>query len=303
MMSRLHLSPNGPEVSRFAYGTWRLMDDVDGHAPARVAGKIAACLELGITTFDLAEIYGSYLCEDVFGAGLAKHPGLRQRIEIITKCGIAGLSPQRSHNRIAHYDVSESAIVAAAEQSLRYLHTDHLDALLVHRPSPMMDPDETAAALSKLRAAGKIRHAGVSNFTPAQFDLLQSRLDFPLVTNQIEISLLQPTALLDGAVEHLMQHRVTPMAWSPTAGGQLFTSNEERATRIRAALESLAPKYGCSAETLAYAWLLAHPSRMQVVLGTNKIERVRSAVEALKINLDLQDWFILLKASTGTDVP
>jgi len=303
MTDRIRLSQNGPEVSRFAYGTWRLMQDPDGHEPARVATKIAACLDLGITTFDLAEVYGSYLCEAVFGEGLSIHKGLRNRIEIITKCGISTTSPQRPQNRIAHYDLSERTIVASAEQSLKHLDTDYLDVLLMHRPSPMMDPDETAAALTGLRTAGKIRHAGVSNFSQGQFDLLQSRLDFPLVTNQIELSLLQTTPLFDGAVEHLMKHRATPMAWSPTAGGKLFTSNEERPTRVRAELDALAPKYETNAEVLAYAWLLAHPIRMQVVLGTNKIDRVRVATEAMKIKLDLQDWFILLKASAGKDVP
>jgi len=303
MTDRIRLSQNGPEVSRFAYGTWRLMRDTDGHDPARVANKIAACLDLGITTFDLAEVYGSYLCEAVFGEGLARHKGPRDRIEIITKCGISTTSPQRPNTRIPHYDLSDRTIVTSAEQSLRYLNTDYLDLLLIHRPSPMMNPDETAAALSGLRKSGKIRHAGVSNFSQVQFDLLQSRLDFPLVTNQIELSLMQSAPLFDGAVEHLMKHRATPMAWSPTAGGKLFTSEDERAVRIRAALEALAPKYETSAEALAYAWLLAHPSRMQVVLGTNKLERVRVAQGALKIQLDLQDWFILLKASTGKDVP
>lgn len=303
MLPRIRLAPDGPEVSRFAYGTWRLLRDPEGATPARIRAKIDACLSLGITTFDLAEVYGGYACEAAFGAALADGPAVRDRIELVSKCGIQSLAPSRPAHRLPHYDLSEANIVRAAEQSLVNLRTDHLDVLLLHRPSPLMDPDEVASALIRLRDAGKIRHAGVSNFTPSQLDLIQSRLPFSLVTNQVEVSLLHTEPLHDGTLDHLLARRLRPMCWSPTAGGRLFTSDDPVATRVRAALQDLAPRYGATAEQLAYAWLLHHPACMQIVLGTNRIDRVAAAASAAGLRLDLQDWFVLLKAARGADVP
>ena len=303
MISRIRLSPEGPEVSRFAYGTWRLLKDPDGASEARIRTKIEACLDLGVTTFDLAAVYGGYQCEAAFGAALAAGSGLRARMEIVTKCGISTPRGGQPEIRIVHYDLRSRAIVASAEGSLAKLRTDHIDLFLLHRPSPFMDPDEIAAALTDLRRAGKIRFAGVSNFSPSQFDLVQSRLDFSLVTNQIEVSVLHTEPMFDGTLDHLTQRRLRPMAWSPTSGGRLFTSEAERAVELRRELGEIALRHDATLEQVAYAWLLAHPSRMQVILGTNRIERVRDALASERIQLSLEEWFAVLRAARGMDVP
>lgn len=301
-LRRVALSSEGPELSRLAYGVWRLLDDPEGSGPVRVREKIDACLAQGITTFDHADIYGGYRCEAAFGAALAEAPGLRDRIEIVTKCGIKPQGMRPGH-RVQHYDYAGDTILASAHDSLRNLHTDRIDVLLLHRPSPLLDPDVVAESFSKLRAEGSVRHFGVSNFTPGQLSMLQSRLDFPLVTNQVEIHLLRLDAFLDGTLDQCIERRIAPMAWSPTAGGRIFQGDDETARRVRSTLEALADKYSAGVDQLLYAWLLRHPSRMVVVLGTNREERIESAVGAHAVDLELQDWFAVWSASTGEPVP
>ena len=269
-MTRIQLADGGPTFSRVVAGFMRLNEW--NMSTAALLGFIHICLDLGITTFDHADIYGGYTCEELFGRALAAEPALRGRIEMVTKCGIQLVTPNRPDTRVKHYDTSREHIIASAERSLCTLHTDTLDLLLIHRPDPLMNADETAAALGELRSSGKIRHAGVSNFTPRQFDLLQSRLDFPLVTNQIELSLLHLDPLHDGTLDRLQQLRVPPMIWSPLAGGRLFDPGDERARRVRAALEAIGSAIGASAEQVALAWLLSHPARVLPVMGTGKEE-------------------------------
>ncbi len=300
-MTRIQLTDNGPTFSRIVAGVMRLREW--GMDTSAVRAFIAECLDLGITTFDHADIYGSYTCEELFGRALAAEPSLRQRIELVTKCGIQLVSPNRPDTRVHHYDTSRDHIIDSAERSLRNLHTDVLDLLLIHRPDPLMDADEVAEALVALRLAGKIRHAGVSNFTPRQFDLLQSRLDFPLVTNQIEWSVLHLAPLHDGTLDQLQQFRVPPMVWSPVAGGRLFNADDERAYRVRNALEAVGQEVGASVDGVALAWLLRHPARVLPVMGTGKIERLREAVMAESITLDRQQWFAVWEASAGREVP
>ena len=300
-MSRIQLTDTGPTFSRTVAGVMRLREwDMDTDA---VRDFIHQCLDLGITTFDHADIYGSYTCETLFGQALADEPALRSRIELVTKCGIQLVSPNRPDTRVHHYDTSHAHIIASAERSLQNLRTDYLDLLLIHRPDPLMDADEVAAALTELRAAGKTRHVGVSNFMPWQFHLLQSRLDFPLVTNQIELSVLYLAPLHDGTLDQLQRLRVPPMVWSPVAGGRLFTSGDERAARVRAALEAVGREAGASAEQVALAWLLRHPARVLPVMGTGKIERLREAVAAESLTLERQQWFTIWEASAGHEVP
>ncbi|HMT20115.1 MAG TPA: aldo/keto reductase [Promineifilum sp.] len=267
-MTRIQLADGGPTFSRVVAGFMRLNEW--NMSTAALLGFIHICLDLGITTFDHADIYGGYTCEELFGRALAAEPALRGRIEMVTKCGIQLVTPNRPDTRVKHYDTSREHIIASAERSLCTLHTDTLDLLLIHRPDPLMNADETAAALGELRSSGKIRHAGVSNFTPRQFDLLQSRLDFPLVTNQIELSLLHLDPLHDGTLDRLQQLRVPPMIWSPLAGGRLFDPGDERARRVRAALEAIGSAIGASAEQVALAWLLSHPARVLPVMGTGR---------------------------------
>ncbi len=320
-VGRLKLAPHGPEISRLVYGVWRLLDDPAGAAPERVGLKIDACLDLGITTFDHADIYGGYGCEAAFGAVLKERPDLRDKMEIVTKCGIMLTDPARPANRIKHYDYSARHIRESVETSLRNLNTDRIDLLLLHRPSPMLDPDVTAETLKGLISEGKILHAGVSNFTPSQFELLQSRMtddsilgdSVPgtsegsvgqgLVTNQVELSPLALEPFLDGSIDTCMRHRIAPMAWSPTGGGRIFTGTDEQSVRVRDCLAKLALKYSTQPDRVLYAWFLAHPSGIVPVLGTNDPDRIRAAAESVDIELELQDWFEIWSASTGEEVP
>jgi len=301
-VSRIQMTESGPEFSRLVAGVWRVREW--GMDTRGLLDFIHGCLDVGITTFDNADIYGGYTAEGIFGAALAAEPGLRNRLELVTKCGIQLLSPNRPGNRVHHYDTSRDHIIASADNALREMRTDYLDLLLIHRPDPLMDADEVAGAFGVLRAAGKVRAFGVSNFMPWQFHLLQSRLDFPLVTNQIELSALYLDPLHDGTLDQLQRLRVPPMAWSPLAGGRLFDPHDERAARVRAALARAGDELGGAAvDQVALAWLLRHPARVLPVLGTGKIERVRAAADAERLALDRQQWFAVWEASAGREVP
>jgi len=301
-MNRIRLHQDGPEVSRVAAGMWRLDGwDLRG---AALADWIEEAAGLGVTTFDHADIYGGYTCEEIFGEALALRPGLRDRIELVTKCGIKLVSKNDPTCAVKHYDTSSAHILRSVENSLERLGTDRIDLLLIHRPDPFMDPDSTAEAFTRLKESGKVLHFGVSNFTPGQFELLRSRLPFPLVTDQVEISVLHAEPFDDGTVGFCQARGISPMAWSPLAGGELFTGSDERTVRVRSELESICSEKGIgSIARLALAWLLAHPAGIVPVTGTGKIERIRSEVEAADISLSRQDWFRILRASKGTDVP
>ena len=300
-MTRIQLTDGGPVFSRVVAGVMRLREwDMDTDA---LLDFIHECLDLGITTFDHADIYGSYTCEGLFGKALAAEPALRDRIELVTKCGIQLISPNRPATWVHHYDTSRDHIIASAERSLRNLNTDSLDLLLIHRPDPLLDGDEVAEALVALRSSGKIRHAGVSNFMPWQIHLLQSRLDFPLVTNQIELSVLYLDPLHDGTLDQLQRLRVPPMVWSPVAGGRLFDPVNERARRVRETLATIGQEVGASVDQVALAWLFRHPAQVLPVMGTGKIERLREAAAAEAITLDRQQWFAIWEASAGREVP
>lgn len=300
-MTRIQLTDGGPTFSRIVAGMMRLREWA--MTGTELLNFIHACLDLGITTFDHADIYGGYTCEELFGRALAAEPSLRGRIELVTKCGIQLVSPNRPDTYVHHYDTSRAHIIASAERSLRNLQTDALDLLLIHRPDPLMDADEVAEALAHLRMSGKVRHVGVSNFMPWQFHLLQSRLDFPLVTNQIELSVLYLDPLHDGTLDQLQRLRVPPMVWSPVAGGRLFDSGDERTRRVRETLERIGREVGAPAEGVALAWVMRHPTRALPVMGTGKIERLREAAAAEAIALDRQQWFAVWEASAGREVP
>ncbi|MFO7664351.1 MAG: aldo/keto reductase [Chloroflexota bacterium] len=300
-MKRIRLTEDGATLSQIVAGVMRLGEwGLEGEG---LRNFISQCLDMGVTTFDHADIYGSYSCEGVFGEALAAEPGLRSRMELVTKCGIQLQSPNRPDTRIHHYNTSREHIIASAENSLRQLRTDYLDVLLIHRPDPLMDADEVAEALTHLHAMGKIRHAGVSNFMPWQFHLLQSRLDLPLVTNQIELSVLYLDPLHDGTLDQMQRLCVPAMAWSPIGGGQLF-GDEERARRIRGTLEQIGRELGgASIDQVALSWLMRHPVPVLPVLGTGKLERIEAAVAATKLTLDRQQWFAVWESSTGHEVP
>jgi len=301
-ISRVSLTETGPEFSRLAYGFWRLAEwDMD---TSEVLERIHLCLEHGVTTFDHADIYGDYTCETIFGRALQEDPFLRDHMELVTKCGIKLISPNRPDHRVQHYDTSTEHIIRSAENSLKNLHTDHIDLLLIHRPDPLMNADEVAAAFEALKKDGKVLHFGVSNFTNHQFKLLQSRLDFSLVTNQVELSVMHFDVLHDGTIDYCQQLRIAPMAWSPFGGGALFTSDSAQARRLQKTLQDIgAEKGGRSPDQVALAWIFAHPAKIVPIIGTGKKDRLLSALESVSIELTREDWFRIWSASTGTDVP
>lgn len=290
-MERKTIHPQGPTCSRIIAGAWRW------HAisAATVEHLIHTALDQGITTFDHADIYGDHGNEEIFGHVLRKNPALRNKMELVTKCGIKLISAKRPSTQIKHYDTSRAHITGSVENSLKALGTDHIDLLLIHRPDPLLEPHEVAEVFVDLKQQGKVLHFGVSNFTPSQFSLLQSYLPMPLVTNQIEISLTKVDPLFNGDLDALMTRKVSPMAWSPLGGGRLM---EQKKT-----WENVSTAYNASFNQLALAWLLRHPANIFPVIGTTKPERIQECALATAIQLQRQDWFAMLAQATGIEVP
>ncbi len=300
--SRVRISPKGPELSRIAQGLWRLKDWNKSRRQTREL--IDCCLQLGITTFDHADIYGDYACESLFGEALAESSVHRADIELVTKCGIKLVSQSRPENSIQHYDTSAPHIIASVENSLKNLRTDYIDLLLIHRPDPLMNAAEVAEAFERLRESGKVLHFGVSNFLPSQFELLSSQMDVPLVTNQIEFSVLNMEAQDNGTLDMCQRLGISPMAWSPLGGGRLFKGRTEQIVRVRRVLKDIAGELNAeSIDQVALAWILMHPADFVVVLGTGNLDRIRSAVQAEEITLSRQQWFAIWRASVGHEVP
>lgn len=306
MITRRRIAPNCPEFSRLVYGTWRILDDADkaNCTPQALLQRFKACADMGITTFDTAEIYGGYHVEEAIGGALKLDPAFRQKIEIVTKFGIyvpCEFHPQR---KVAHYNATAARIVKSAEKSLRLMGIDEIDLLLVHRPDWLTGAEETAAGLNKLLKDGKILSAGVSNYNVHQFELLNSFMDQPLVTNQIEFSLLHMNPIYDGTADQCQRYRILPMAWSPLGQGRLMKKDDPAAARVQAKAAELSAKYGdATLDQLAYAWLMAHPSCPLPIIGTNKLERIQSVAKAAAIQLDREDWYGLWEAAKGHGVP
>ncbi len=286
------IHPKGPTLSRIIAGAWRWHTV----SPDQVERLIKTALDEGITTFDHADIYGDHGNEEIFGNVLRKNSSLSGQMQLISKCGIKFPSSRRPETWIKHYDTSSQHIIWSAENSLRMLGTDHLELLLIHRPDPLLDPEELAHAFSQLHQQGKVSHFGVSNFTPAQFRMLQHHLPFPLVTNQIEISLARIEPLFNGDLDTLMEFNASPMAWSPLGGGKPLGVDER-------ALFNKAAKYNASYSQLALAWLMKHPSGIFPIIGTTQPERITEAARSIDVNLDRQDWFEMLKWMMGKEMP
>ncbi|MFK7880925.1 aldo/keto reductase family oxidoreductase [Roseobacter sp.] len=295
-MERIALS-DSLEVSRLVYGMWRLADDPNT-APGHVRAKIDACLAQGITTMDQADIYGGYAAEDVLGACLKQSPGLRDQLEIVTKCDIVAPIGKYADRRVKYYDTSAAHINASVEASLEAMEIEHIDLLLIHRPDPMMDAAETGEALDALIESGKIGAAGVSNFRPWDCDLLQSAMTNTLVTNQIELSLAARESFTNGDLAHAQQQKIAPMAWSPLGGGSLMTESSAATAKI----DEMAIAQGVDRAAVAVAWLLAHPSRILPVMGTNTLSRIATFADAFKVEMDRQTWFELYEAANGQEV-
>jgi predicted oxidoreductase len=302
-MTRFKLAPNAPEVSALAYGVWRLADDSEGSSPARVRAKIDTCLELGITTFDHADIYGLYTCEGLFGAALKDAKHLRDQMQIVTKCCINVPCEKRPGTRLAHYDASASNIGQCVDRSLRELYTDRIDVLLIHRPDWLTNAADTAAGLQAVMKAGKVRSVGVSNYSTHQSALLAKYLGQAPVTNQVEINLQRMDAIYDGTLDQCQLNDSHPMAWSPLAGGKMMLANDEATVRLRAKLLALSQQYAVTPEGIAIAWIAALPSQPQVVIGTNQLSRIREAAAATAVKLERQHWYEIWEAAKGHSVP
>lgn len=260
---------------------------------------IETTVDLGISSFDHADIYGGYTTEAAFGTAFSKTEIARANVQFISKCGIQLMSPTRQ-NELKHYDCSKEYIISSAEASLKHLQTEYLDVLLIHRPSPLMHPHEVMQAIEHLKKQGKINHFGVSNFTPSQVELISSEV--PIDVNQIEFSAVHCEALFDGRLDQMLTHNITPMAWAPL--GKIFSKEmTPRKKRILEQLELLTTKYNASPDQLLLAWILEHPSAIHPVIGSTNLERIKAASEAVSIPLTTQDWFKILEASQGHEVP
>jgi len=289
-------------MDRIIHGHWRLKDWK--LSKEDLLKFVESVRDIGVRTVDTADIYGGYSCEEAFGEALKLKKGLREELTIITKCGIMVPCENRPEIKSHHYDNTRKHILKSAERSLKNLGTDYLDLLLIHRPSPFMDPAEVSEAFRELFQSGKVRNFGVSNFKPSQFDLLSSSVDFPLVTNQVEISPLHLNVFQDGTMDNIMMRRTYPMAWSPLAGGDIFSGNGEREKNVRSALLAIGEKYGeHRLDTLVYAFLLSHPAKILPIVGSGKIERIQNAIDAQKIRLNSEEWLTVYKASLGKSLP
>ena len=285
-------------LSPVVAGMWR-MAEWDMTVEQRVS-FIEHCLDLGVSSFDHADIYGGYTVEGLFGEALHARPHLRQRMQIVSKCGIKLLSPQRPSHTIQHYDTSADHIVASAEHSLRQLNTDYLDLLLIHRPDPLMDFDEIAEAFSSLIKAGKVRQVGVSNFSRHQFESLHRRM--PLATNQVEFSPLHLLPLFDETFDGLQDQGISPMIWSPLAGGRLMTGDSASVNHLREVIQDIADKLEQSFVSVVVAWIMRLPCRPVVLTGSGRIEAVEQAVRGARLTLARPDWFAILRAARQHEV-
>ena len=296
-MQRITLS-DSLSVSRIIYGLWRHTDDQD-ISSKKLQSKIEACLDQGISTFDQADIYGGYSSEALLGETLKQAPHLRDNMEIITKCDIVAPIGIYSDKRVKHYDTSAQHINFSVERSLSQMAIDQIDLLLLHRPDPLMDAQETGAVLDALVASGKVKGIGVSNFKPWDIDLLQSCTQNRLLTNQIEISLLHNSAFTNGDLAYLQQHKIAPMAWSPLGGGALF---KDKQTPLWQKLNSIARSYKVQPSSVATAWLIRHPAMIMPIMGSNDLQRIKRLSEALSFDLSREEWFELLQIANGKEV-
>jgi predicted oxidoreductase len=302
-------------------GGWEPDTVVNADHIDQAAEFIDGAMELGINFFDHADIYARGRAEEAFGRVLVETPGLREQMVIQSKCGIrfadepAG-TPQR-------FDFSATHIIASVEGILRRLHTSYLDILLLHRPDPLMEPEEIARAFSELKKAGKVRYFGVSNQNRAQMEFLQNYLPEPLVANQLEMSLLHhgfaEAAISfnqhasgypdgwEGTLEYCRLKGLNLQAWSPLAHGALVGRDpgrlDEKGQKLVELIRTMSLARDLPPEAIALAWLLRHPAKIIPVLGTSRPERLAACVRALEIELTRADWYLLFETARGARMP
>ncbi len=309
------LGTSGIEISRLSYGCMRISGSwdrttVDDTVIRHGIEALEAAVDAGYTFFDHADICGDTACESIYGHALEKHPDWRGRLVVATKCGIR-FEDEPNPGQPHRYDFSYEHILTSVEESLQRLRLQTIDLLMLHRPDFLADPAEIARAFTELRAAGKVREFGVSNFRPSLFSAVQSALPFALQVNQVEIHPLRLDCFTDGTLDQCLERGVTPMAWSPLAQGRVGTGqdpktdapNREHHLAILATLDQAAAQFGCDRTVIALAWLLRHPAGIVPVVGSAKPENIRNAALATNIEMDRDTWYRILLAARGVKLP
>ncbi len=264
----------------------------------QMSNLIQVFIENKVSSFDLADIYGGYTTEASFGKALEKSKADRTKLQLISKCGIQYVVEARD-NKIKHYQYDKDYIIWSVEQSLKNLHTDYLDILLLHRPSPLMEADEIAEAVARLKKDGKIRDFGLSNFTSSQTELIRSKTQVDY--NQIQFSATNHEAMTDGSFDYMQIHNIRPMAWNPL--GSVFRENTSQTRRLKELLANLVQKYGFGSDTILLAWILKHPAKIIPIVGTVNVARIQNLQKATRLELDKEDWFAIWTESMGHRVP
>jgi predicted oxidoreductase len=290
-MSKTLLSPI--IVGTMNWGVWD-----KNLTPREMENLIQICLENKITTFDHADVYGSYTTEADFGKAFAASKVSREKLQLISKCGIQMIAENRN-NTIKHYDYSKKHIIWSVENSLKNLRTDYLDVFLLHRPSPLMQADEIAEAVEKLRTEGKIVDFGLSNFTTSQTELIRQKIDISF--NQVQFSATNFEPMVDGSFDYMQMHGIRPMSWNPL--GTIFREDTKKTRRLKKLLSDLVKKYGFGSDTLLLSWILKHPAKVIPIAGTVNIARIQSLMKAVELQMEKEDWFAIWAESMGDDVP
>lgn len=288
------------QLSEIIWGSMRIFDAQEFHDPKKLADFLSILISKGVSSWDTADIYGSYAVEEQLGKAIALLPQDRDHYQVITKCGIQMISKNRPENHIHHYNTRANYIMSSAEESLKKLQLDTLDVYLIHRPDYLADADEIALALDKLCASGKVKSIGVSNYMPSQWDLLQSRLKNRLFTNQVEFSPLYLDPIFNGMFDQAQQHRARPMVWSPFAGGRIFDNNHRKLQQV---LSEIGKKYAVNESAVITSWVMQHPSKPMPIIGSNKMSRIDDAIAGSKITLDIQDWYKITEVAANQEVP
>jgi predicted oxidoreductase len=291
-MKKVYLSDSGPKVSEAIYGFWR-WENLE-NTPAKMEQIINLCLELGINTFDHADIYGDSTIEEHFGKIISDKSFKREDIVLFSKCGI-----RKSNNgKVSYFDNSHNYIVSSVESSLKKLKTDYLDIFLLNQSDFLADPEQTAMALAEIVNSGKVKHIGVANFTAFQHQLLASYLTIPIVTNHIELNLMNISAIEDGRLDFIKQSFSKPLAWAPLAGGEILDGKEGKSAVLKTKLEAIGKKYDANVEQTAVAWLMQLGTLP--IIGSLSEARIRNAASASDIKLSREDWYDIYQTSVAS---
>ncbi len=266
-------------------------------SPKEMENMIQICIENKITTFDHADIYGDYTTEADFGKAFKASKISREKLQLITKCGIQLVTESRN-NKIKHYDYSKDYIIWSVEESLKKLKTDYVDVFLLHRPSPLMQADEIAEAVEKLKKEGKILDFGLSNFTSSQTELIRQKTEVSY--NQVQFSATHFEPMVDGSLDYMQTHEIRPLSWNPL--GTVFREDTKKTRRLKKLFSTLLEKYHLGADTLLLAWILKHPAAVIPIAGTVNVARIQSLVKAAELEMDKEDWFAIWTESMGDDV-